>query len=505
MPGGDVGPGSQPHLESSLERRLEAQRLRLVRLFAIGLSVFSAVGLVVCLALRLSEGHPALIVVIVNLMLLTLGGMTSLLLCRRGRLRAATYVMVVPLITQGVVDLAVAANIDGPALITYFVALSMGALTLEGRRLVLLGLTVTLGALAGVWLHSFPVVEQIVLPPSITVPWMMLAIPLGLIYPCGLFWLFSSNLRASQAEAWESAQRAERANRLKTDFLNAMSHDLRSPLHVIIGNVQILLEEDTGGRTAEENVLLDRVRRYALDLLSLIESCLQVARLEGGRIPVRIERFRPADLIAEVVETFSSTSMPEGVTLGAVIAADVPEMVTDRMKLKEIVQNLTGNAIKFTPRGRVEIRAIPAGPDLLIEVADTGIGITAEALPLIFDSFHQARSEDAQLGGVGLGLYIVKQLTDLLCGTVGVESCAGCGSTFRVLVPVCHPDPRASMPSAPDPAPNPARAGRPIEGAPLSGGGRACAPVVDRGAVTTVALQTTRLLSHQTDSAHGRR
>jgi signal transduction histidine kinase len=450
-PDGDAGFG-----RTQLETALDAQRLRLVRLFAIGLSVFATLGLIVFHAFGLLDGTLALAAVHLNLVLLALSGLASLLLCDRGRVRAATYVMILPLIGQGTLDLAVAANIDGPALITYFVALSMGALTVEGARLLLLGLTVTVGALAGVWLHCFPVVEQIVLPPSITVPWMMLAIPLGLIYPCGLFWLFGSYLRASQAEAWELAQRAERANRLKTDFLNAMSHDLRSPLHVIIGNVQILLEENPGGRSPEEFLLLDRVRRYGLDLLSLIESCLQVARLEGGRIPIHIERFRPADLVAEVLETFSSTPLPNGVSLAAIVAEDAPEMSTDRMKLKEVVQNLTGNAIKFTPRGHVEIRALPAGSDLLIEVADTGIGIPPDDLPLIFESFHQARPDDARLGGVGLGLYIVKHLTELLCGTVGAESRVGQGSTFRVLVPVRYPTARESMAGGHEPEPNPA-------------------------------------------------
>src|SRR5262249_12821874 len=131
----------------------------------------------------------------------------------------------------------------------------------------------------------------------------------GLCFPMGLFWMFSKHLTASQAHAWQLAQSLVHANRLKSEFLDTMSHELRSPLHVIIGNASILRDGARGPWTGEQVYLLDRISKYGIELLHLVQSTLDLSRIENGRMPIHIESFALSDVMAEVRE--ATTPLPK--------------------------------------------------------------------------------------------------------------------------------------------------------------------------------------------------
>jgi signal transduction histidine kinase len=439
--------------QSHLEERLHAERLMLVRILSVGLLVLGAASFVAYLTCAVQSRHVGLLAVGYHHGLLAFAGLVSLHFCRRGRLREATYSVALPLISHATMSLALIAGTHGLAVINYCLVISIAALTLEGNDWPRLAVVIGVCALMGALLHCFPVVPQAQLPPWLLRGSLLVVTPLGLLMPMTLFWLYSTHLTASREEAWELARTTARANQLKTDFLSTMSHELRSPIHVIIGNTQMLREGAYGDLTAEQERTLRRMETYSIELLQLIQSALEVSRLESGRVPVHVEKFAVDDVIEEVIEGVSVAARQAGIELRSTGARGVGEMLTDRLKLKEILQNLATNAVKFTPTGHVEIRAHRHGDDVVFEVEDTGIGIPAEDLPLIFESFRQSQQADNEwLRGVGLGLFIVKRLAGLLRGAVTVESVLGEGSTFRVCVPIIHTTVEAQE-AASDPAP----------------------------------------------------
>jgi signal transduction histidine kinase len=225
----------------------------------------------------------------------------------------------------------------------------------------------------------------------------------------------------------------ERAGRLKSEFVSTMSHELRTPLNVILGYTDMLTDD---ARSEEQRKLLDRVRSSSLELLEMIDATLSLNRLAAGNDRPHVERLRLADLWEDLRAEFEALPHTSAVALRW---EPVGETVlhTDRRRLKMIVKNLVGNARKFTSKGEIVAACEPGrAGGIVISVRDTGIGIPADHLPHIFDMFRQVDSSDARsYGGVGLGLYIVRQFVDQLGGTVDVESAPGRGSTFRVRLP----------------------------------------------------------------------
>jgi PAS domain S-box-containing protein len=228
----------------------------------------------------------------------------------------------------------------------------------------------------------------------------------------------------------------ERVNRLKTDFLATMSHELRTPLNIIIGYTDMLLEKDCGELATDQEKLLVRVEANARELLELINAMLDVSRFDAGRSLLDRQTVDVVALMEEIQRETANKILKSEVALAWQIPQTPFVLFTDRTKLKVIVKNLVGNALKFTERGIVSIVTNTAADGLEICVIDTGIGIPAEVLPVIFDMFRQGDSSTMrQYDGVGLGLYIVRRLLDLLGGTISVESEVGRGSTFRVWLP----------------------------------------------------------------------
>jgi signal transduction histidine kinase len=243
----------------------------------------------------------------------------------------------------------------------------------------------------------------------------------------------------ARLEAEESKARLvtalEQANRVKSEFVSTMSHELRTPLNVIMGYTDMLADPDY----KDPEFALGRIRHANRELLELIEATLDLNRLESGRDEPQIAEVSLADLWSELAAEFG-TMVPRARILVDWHVDPALCVRTDRRKLKIIMKNLVGNAVKFTPEGSIRVHARCHDGTCAIEVRDTGVGIAPEALPTIFEMFQQADSSDRRsYGGVGLGLHIVRRLCEQLAATVEVESRVGMGSCFTVRLPTRGP------------------------------------------------------------------
>jgi PAS domain S-box-containing protein len=231
-----------------------------------------------------------------------------------------------------------------------------------------------------------------------------------------------------------------RANRLKSEFVATMSHELRTPLNIILGYTDLLRERACGPLSVEQTEILSRMARSGNELLELINATLDLSRLESGRLPIDVGPLPLEGLLRQIdVETTELLRDKPELTLRWQFAQAPATIHTDAAKLKVVLKNLINNAVKFTERGEVLVSVVPQGGGVEFSVADTGIGISHDALPIIFEAFRQADgSMTRRFGGVGLGLHVVQRLVTLLGGTVGVTSTPGRGSIFRVWLPLAR-------------------------------------------------------------------
>ena len=231
---------------------------------------------------------------------------------------------------------------------------------------------------------------------------------------------------------------AQEANRAKTDLLAVISHDLRTPLNSIMGHAQLLEMGIPDPLTEACLERVERIRTGAGHLLYLIDELLSFARLEAGREEVRPREADAAEVARDVAQVVEPLAQQRGLAF-RLEAPDGPVAVrTDPDRLRQVLLNLVGNAIKYTERGEVRLEmAPPADGPLVFRVCDTGVGIRPQHLERIFEPFWQADPEQrARDGGTGLGLSVVRRLVRLLGGEIEVESAVGRGSTFTVRLPL---------------------------------------------------------------------
>ena len=228
----------------------------------------------------------------------------------------------------------------------------------------------------------------------------------------------------------------QEANRVKDDFVSTMSHELRTPLSIIIGYSDLLKEDTFGPLDAPQTDTVRRIEKAARELLDLINATLDLSRLQSQHVPLTLVETNVVELLAELETESRHLNQKGTVDLFWQVPATLPRLHTDRVKLKMVLKNLITNALKFTYEGRVSVTASPHKGGVEFCVSDTGIGIPQNALPIIFEPFRQVDSSPSRRhGGVGLGLYIVRQLLKLLGGTIAVESEVEKGSCFRVWMP----------------------------------------------------------------------
>ncbi len=235
----------------------------------------------------------------------------------------------------------------------------------------------------------------------------------------------------------------QEATRLKSQFLANMSHEVRTPMNAIIGFTRLVLRRGKDELSERSRENLEKVRASADHLLGLINDILDLSKIEAGRLEVKSERFNVKRTVASSCATISPL-IKEGVTLDYEVPDDIGEAHTDESRLRQVLINLLSNAAKFTDAGKVTVRASRDGAteedaSLVISVSDTGTGIPADKLEMIFEEFRQVDgSITRKHQGTGLGLAITRKLTALLGGEVEVESEVGVGSTFTVRVPVVY-------------------------------------------------------------------
>ena len=265
----------------------------------------------------------------------------------------------------------------------------------------------------------------------------------------------------------EAYERLKELDRLKSNFLATVSHELRTPLTSIMGYGEMLAEGVAGPLQDEQRDFVDTIRTKSEQLLGLIMSLLDLSKLESGTMPVRVGRLVIGAVIEEAVTTLLPTAMKRGVAIEMDVPYDLPPLLGDADRLRQVFINLTDNAVKFTPTdGTVRLTArltvdqpmgepglvlvAPLRPVVEIRVSDTGIGIAETEREKVFDPFYQIdQSSTREYGGAGLGLAIVKRLIEAHQGSIHVEGNSPQGAVFVVTLPAARVSglpPRPSMP-----------------------------------------------------------
>lgn len=457
--------------QHALDAELRDQRLRLVSLYSLGIGIF---GLGWCLAycvLALARIDADWMQLAVTGPAAVLGGAGwwALYRCRRGQLRRATYTNVAALTLAATANLACIANAEGAAVITYTVGISLAALVIEGREWLVWGGILSLSALTGSLLHSFSVFTLVQLSPPLATASLLCAATLGLAVPMGLFWLFSRNLSASHAEAWELARKAADANRRTiahartleqrteqlqaknaelNDFLYVVSHDLRAPLINLAGFSRALEDGIAAldGAFADEAILrptrwtdlkgdidesLDFIVRSVEKMDFLVQKLLELSRIDSR--PKLAEPVDLGPLLEQIVDSLRFKIGERGI---AVQLDPLPVVRGDPVRISQVFGNLIDNAVKYTkPDGAASIHIGCEQRDGTPHffVRDTGIGIRPQDQAKIFRLFGRVGS--TAVPGDGMGLTAVKKILEKHGGRIWVESALGQGSTFWFTLP----------------------------------------------------------------------
>ena len=252
----------------------------------------------------------------------------------------------------------------------------------------------------------------------------------------------TADLADQNARLQWSSRELEKANRLKSEFLASMSHELRTPINAIMGYTALLADRIYGDVNDRQDEGLRRIKVSAQHLLALINDILDLAKIEAGKMPLHLAPVSIAMVVSEISQQVEPIIRRKALSFVADLPSELPEMVSDETKIKQILLNLLSNAVKFTHSGGVVVRVRPEGDHVCVDVQDTGIGIRSEDLEAIWEDFRQVdQSRTREFGGTGLGLSITHKLIQALGGSVRVESAYGEGSTFSVSLPL-HVSPR---------------------------------------------------------------
>jgi PAS domain S-box-containing protein len=244
-------------------------------------------------------------------------------------------------------------------------------------------------------------------------------------------------------EIQEKSRQLEVASRHKSEFLANMSHELRTPLNAIIGFTRIVMRRSQESLEPKQYENLEKILASGEHLLALINSILDLSKVEAGRVEVHPGDVGLAPVLEQCVRTVEPLVNADAVTLVKEFGGELPRMYVDEEKLRQIVINLLSNAVKFTERGSVRLRAHAGNGSVAIAVTDTGIGIPPDKLEVIFEEFEQADVSSTRVhGGTGLGLTIARRLARLMGGDITAESALGSGSTFRLTLPLRYGAPK---------------------------------------------------------------
>ncbi|MDE2606341.1 MAG: hypothetical protein KGL68_10530 [Burkholderiales bacterium] len=277
--------------------------------------------------------------------------------------------------------------------------------------------------------------------PVLTNPGYLAAVLLGLLCTASLVFLtrlLSRRTLEQQrviARLQESRAREAEASRLKSGFLASVSHELRTPLHAIVGFSE-LIRDHSGDPQASQYASL--IHSSGVHLHSLVNTLLDLAKIEAGRMELHLETVDVGELIETLVETHRVAAQKKGLSMALQLSLPPDarlEAETDRTKLTQILNNVLHNAVKFTSEGAVRVAVSVVGTTLVLRVNDTGSGIAPHHLPHVFEQFRRAHDEFSEQEGTGLGLPLSRQLLALLGGTIAIQSWVGKGTTVEVRLP----------------------------------------------------------------------